>query len=170
MTSYFNTLSRLLREPGNFFSELSENMHIKTPLIFLAVSCIISTILVLIFQSPASPVLTGCIYFTNSLGMPFIAAFFTFMIMAIFFKNKVSFTRCFFIYAFSTGVTIIAAGIPFFVWLTEPWKWWLVGIGIVNTLKVKTMHAVLLVSATIIVILLFFWSVLPGITQLSNFL
>ncbi|MCK5311856.1 MAG: hypothetical protein KAJ62_07095 [Desulfobacteraceae bacterium] len=161
---YFSTLNRLLKEPGKFFKELPEDTGIKFPLSFLLVSCVISTIVGLTLQWPgSSPVLIGGIYFFNALGMVFVAAFFTFLIMAMFMKNKVTFTRCFAVYAFATGLTVLVAGIPLFIWLTEPWKWWLIGTGMINNFKYRTIHVVLLLIATIIVILLFFWSVLPAL-------
>ena len=162
--TYFNTVTRLLKEPGKFFSELPEDINIKFPLSFLLVSCVISTIVGLALQWPGSaPVLIGGIYFFNALGMVFVATFFTFLIMTMFMKNKVTFTRCFSIYAFSTGLTVLVAGIPLFIWLTEPWKWWLIGTGMINNFKYKTIHVVLLLSSTIIIILLFFWAALPVI-------
>ncbi|MCD4744402.1 MAG: hypothetical protein K8R67_18210, partial [Desulfobacteraceae bacterium] len=50
--TYFNTVTRLLKEPGKFFSELPEDINMKLPLSFLFVSCIISTIVGLTLQWP----------------------------------------------------------------------------------------------------------------------
>ena len=64
--------------------------------------------------------------------MPFMAAGVGFMLMTMTFRRRTGFERLFGVYAFAAGVTLLVSWIPLFLWLCEPWKWLLTGIGLVK--------------------------------------
>jgi len=154
---YFHALTRAVREPRRFFSDLPPDIGLKQPLGFLLVSCLFFTIASMARNMTSNPVV-GCILFINAVGMVFISAGLGYMLMVIFMRKKVPFSLFFNIYAFSSGVTLLASWVPFFVWLTEPWKWWLIGTGMVWSLGFKRSQALLIVGLSVILIVLFFWS------------
>lgn len=163
-TFYFHALTKILGEPRRFFSELPRDMRFKRPLGFLFVSSLFFAGASLVIRMPANPVILGVIYFINAMGMVFIAAGFGYMVMTMIMGRRVTFVRFFSIYALSSGVTLLASWIPFFVWLTEPWKWWLIGTGMRKNFGFKLTHIFSIIGVSISVIILLFWSVLPVIS------
>ena len=97
----------------------------------------------------------------NAIGMVLIAAALGYLVMALTIGKQVSFTRFFSVYAFSSGVTLLASWIPFFIWITEPWKWWLIGTGMVKGCGFSLSQALVIIGVSISVMFLLFWSVLP---------
>ncbi len=160
---YIRTLIRILREPRQFFSEIPDGPALKFSLFFLTVSCLISTAGGLSICSPDKPVIAGGIYFINAMGMVFIAAFFSFIISTMFIKKQVSMSRFITIYAFSSGTTLIAAWVPFLMLLTEPWKWWLAGTGMIRGFGFTTKNTIWVIGASILCTIIFFMSALSAL-------
>jgi len=158
---YFQVLTGILKEPRRFFSEMPEDMKVKQPLGFLLISGIFFAGAGLVTSMPDNLFFWGGVYFINAVGMAFIAAGFGYIIMTIIIGKKVTFKKFFSVFAFSSGVTLLVSWIPFFIWITEPWKWWLIGTGMIRGFGFRRRHAVLIVGLTICIIILFFRSVLP---------
>jgi hypothetical protein len=166
ITYYFQVLTKVLGAPGTFFRELPENNGFIQSIGFLVVSAAFSSGAAVLTQPLEQPLVAGGIYFINAMGMTLIAAGLGYIIMVMTAGRKVGFQRFFCVYAFASGVTLLAAWIPLFVWLTEPWKWILIGVGLSKTIGLKWIPIVLIIGISIAVIILFFWSlaamVLPG--------
>ena len=162
---YFHTLTSTVREPGRFFSDLPPDAGLKQPLGFLLVSSLFFVVAGLSSNMPPNPIFLGGILFVNAVGMVFIAAGTGYMLMVMSMGKRVSFPLFFSIYAFSSGVTLLAAWLPFFVWFTEPWKWWLIWTGMTKGLGFRWTQAVLIIGVSIGMMILFFWSVLPVVSQ-----
>jgi len=160
---YFRALTKIIREPGNFFSNLPADIGLKQPLGFLLVSSLIYAAACLAGNMPLNPVLFGCIFFINAVGMAFIVTGIGYMLMLMFIGKQVPFPFFFSVYAFSLGVILLFSWIPFFFWLTEPWKWWLIGTGMTKALGLRWTQAVLIIIISYAIIALFFWSILPVI-------
>lgn len=165
MRFYFTSLAKVLGTPGSFFRELPEETGWNQSLGFLTVSAAFSTMACLLTQPLESPLLVGAIYFVNAMGMTFIAAGLGYMLMTMFAGRKILFRQFFSVYAFASGVTLLASWIPLFIWLTEPWKWILVGMGLTKTCGLRWSAAVLVIVSSIGVIILFFWSLVPVILK-----
>ena len=158
---YFKTLRRIFEKPNSFFTKLPKYISLKQPLFFLAVSGLLFSVFSVISRMPIKqPLVWGGIFFLNALGMTFIAAGTGYMIMIMIMgrQDNVGFIRFFSIYAFSTGLTLLAAWAPFFIYLTEPWKWWLIGNGMIKNLDFQLKHVILIIGISILVITLFFLS------------
>lgn len=158
---YFQALTKLLGEPRKFFSELPRDARLKRPLGFLLVSSLFYTGASLVSNLPLKPLVMGSIFFVNAVGMVFIAAGIGYMVMTMIMGRRVTFARLFSIYALSAGVTLLASWLPFFIWLTEPWKWWLIGTGMIKCCGFKLSQVLVIIGVSMGVMFLLFWSILP---------
>jgi hypothetical protein len=96
--------------------------------------------------------------------MCFISAILGFTAMTMTLGRRVRFPRLFSVYAYSASVTLLAAWIPLFIWITEPWKWLLIGLGLVKGCGLRWFQALMVVGISIFVLVIFFWSLGPVIT------
>jgi len=165
---YFKSLTKMLGAPRKFFSQLPQEIGLRQSVGFLLVSSLFFTGASLVQNIYPNPGVMGCIFLVNAIGMVLIAAGLGYLVMALTIGKQVSFTRFFSVYAFSSGVTLLASWIPFFIWITEPWKWWLIGIGMVNHCGFKRRQAVIIIVLTLAIIILSFWSAFPVIRFLKT--
>jgi hypothetical protein len=158
---YFHTLNKILGEPRSFFSELPFDSGVIKPLGFLVVSSIFFTGASVVSGMPTNPFFVGSIIFVNAVGMAIIASGLGFMVMVMLMGRSVTFKKLFGIYAFSSGITLLAAWIPFFIWFTEPWKWWLIGTGMARSCGFKGRQIIMIIGLSIGIMTLLFWTALP---------
>jgi len=164
---YFQALTQMLSAPARFFSELPGETGFGKPLGFLITSSVffagagITTI-------AEDRFLMACIWLINAVLMPMIMAGISFMVMTMSMGKRVTFQRLFSIYAFAAGVTLLASWIPLFVWITEPWKWFLVVLGMVKGCAFRWTQAILIAATSILVLVLLFWSLSPLIVYLRH--
>ena len=158
---YFHTLTKMLGQPRRFFSELPRDAGLKQPLGFLLVSSLFFAGASLMSNLTQNPLVMGGVFFINAMGMTFIAASIGFMVMIAIMGRRVTFTRFFSIYALSAGVTLLASWLPFFIWLTEPWKWWLIGTGMVKGFGFGRVQVLVIIGVSVGLMFLLFWWVLP---------
>jgi len=158
---YFQYLTMMLKKPGRFFADLPPDVGVKRPLGFLVSSSLFYATAGIVSRMASKPIILGGIFFLNAVGMAFIAAGLGYLVMVMTMGKRVTFTRFFSIYAFSSGITLLAAWVPFFIWLTEPWKWWLIGTGMVHGFGFKWSHALVIIIISVSIIILFFYSVVP---------
>ncbi len=157
---YFRTLSGVLAEPRRFYSELHPGTGMFQPLMFLIVSSLLFTGGSLMGTGETLSI-AGGILFVNAVGMVFIASAVGYMILVMMAGRRVSYERFFTVYALSAGVTLLASWVPFFLWITEPWKWWLIGTGMTRHLGLARKQALIVIGLSIGVMFLFFRSLLP---------
>jgi len=164
---YFQALTKMLSSPSRFFGELSGETGFRQPLCFLIVSGLFFAGASLTTISE-NQILMGGILLVNAVAMPFVTAGISFIVITMSMGKRVTFARLFSVYAYATGVTLLASWIPLFVWLTEPWKWILIIIGLVKGCDFRWMQAILVVAVSIFVAVLFFWSLGPVIVQMRG--
>jgi len=157
---YFRTLSGVLAEPRRFFSELHPGAGMFQPLMFLIVSSLLFTGGSFMGTGETLSI-AGGILFVNAVGMVFIASAFGYLILVMMAGRRVGYGRFFTVYALSAGVTLLASWIPFFLWITEPWKWWLIGTGMIHYLGLTRTRAWIVIGLSIAVMVLLFQSLLP---------
>jgi len=162
---YAQTVFGLLGQPRKFYDALPPSIDPMPVLGFLMVSAVFSSIASLLNSDTQNFCLTGGIYLFNAVGMVLIMAGLGYMVMALCVGKKVSFARLFSIYALSSGVTLLFSWAPFFVVLTEPWKWWLIGTGMLKGCGLKLKEIVLIITLSLAVWILFYWSLIPIITR-----
>lgn len=161
---YFQSLAKVLGTPNTFFRELPIEAGFKQSFGFLMFSSVFFAGASLLTRQFVQPLLSGGILFINAIGMTFIAAGLGYMLMTMFFGRKVTFSRLFAVYAYASGVTLLASWIPLFIWLTEPWKWVLIGMGLTKSCDLQWNQAVLVIGGSIGIMVLFFKSLLPLIS------
>jgi hypothetical protein len=159
---YIQALTGILGSPRRFFGELPEDVGFRNPFGFLLISSLFFTGASLTCVHDRHVLMAG-ILLTNALSMPFITAGTAFLIMTMTMVERVSFTRLFAVFAFAAGVTMLASWIPLFVWITEPWKWMLIAMGMVKACGLRWMQAISIIGSSIFIVLLFFWSLAPVI-------
>lgn len=157
---YFRTLTRILGEPRRFFRELPPETGLLSPLMFLMASSVLSAGGAMA-GTENQPLITGGILFANAVGMVFIASGIGYLVLIPVAGRRVPYSRFFAVYAFSAGVTLLASWLPFFICLTEPWKWWLIGAGMIHSLGLTRTQALIIIGISIGVMILFFRSLLP---------
>ena len=164
---YFQTLTKMLSSPSRFFGELPGETGFRQPLGFLIISSLFFAGASLTTISE-NQILTGGILLVNAVVMPFVTAGISFMVITMSMGKRVTFARLFSVYAYATGVTLLASWIPLFVWLTEPWKWMLIIIGLVKGCGFRWIQAILVVAVSVFIMVLFFWSLGPVIVQMRG--
>ena len=164
---YFQALSKMLGEPRSFFSELPVDLGFIKPLGFLIVSSIFFTGASVVSSMPSNPIYLGGIFFINAVGMVLIASGLGYMVMVMFLGRSVTFKRLFSIYAFSSGITLLAAWIPFFIWFTEPWKWWLIGTGLARSCGFRSWQIIMIIGLSLGLMILLFQAVLPFVLPIK---
>lgn len=149
---YSYSLIQLLIEPGLFFKELSGKTTLRRTLGFMVICCGFFAGASLLTGAYSKSVwIMAIIFFVNAAGMIIISSLLGFTAMALIFGKRSSFSIIFSLYAFSSGVTLFISWLPFFLWFSEPWKWWLVYTGFKNTCGFTWKQAViiLVVSMTV---------------------
>ncbi|MBU0992083.1 MAG: YIP1 family protein [Proteobacteria bacterium] len=165
---YVTTLSGLLRKPGVFFRESLDQETSLRAFLFLLISGVFSTAAALLMNPDIRALLPTGILFVNAIGMSVLAAFTGYGIMVMMVGKKISFARFFNIYAFSSGVILLASWIPFLVIITEPWRWILIGTGLVKGGQMKKFQAFMIIILSITVMTLLFWSILPVLSVVKG--
>jgi len=165
--TYFQTLTRLLASPRAFFNEMPAEGGWRQPLCFLFLSSLFFTGASLTVMREHTLFMAG-VLFVNAMGMTFISAGAAFVVITMTLGKRASFGGLFAVFAYSAGVTMLASWIPSFVWLTEPWKWTLVALGLVKGCRLKWFQAILMVALSIFLLILFFWSLAPLIAYVKG--
>lgn len=97
----------------------------------------------------ADPLLVVGILFVNAVGMCFISTILGFAAIIVFTGRRPEFSTLFNIYALSWGITLLASWIPFFIYFTEPWKWWLIAMGIKRRCGISTIKCMFIIVFSI---------------------
>ncbi len=149
---YAYSMIQLLIEPGLFFKELSGRTSLGRALGFMVICSSFFAIASLLTGSYSRPAtIMGIIYFVNASGMILIASCLGYTAMVMILGKRTSFAIVFSVYAFSAGITLFLSWLPFLLYFTEPWKWWLIYTGFKNACNVSWKQAllILVISMTI---------------------
>ena len=161
---YFRTLTRILGEPRKFFAQFPQEPGFKNSGGFLLISGLFYTGAGLITNAYIQPALMAAILLINAVGMALIASSLGYLVVLLAMGRCQTFTRFFSVYAFASGVTLLASWIPYFVWLTEPWKWWLISLGLVHGCKFSWKQSLLVSAASFSLLVFIFWLLIPNMT------
>lgn len=161
---YFKTLTRLLGEPRKFFAELPPEPGFIKPVGFLILSSLFFTGASLIGNTYTQPALMAAILFINAVGMTLIASSLGYLVVILTMGRCQTFTRFFSIYALAAGVTLLASWIPYFVWITEPWKWCLIAVGLVHGCGFNWKQSLMLTAVSFSFLALMFWLLILSTT------
>ena len=156
---YAYALIQLLIEPGLFFRELVEKTRPRRAAEFMVICCMFYTLASLLTGAYSQPVrIMAPIFFINAAGMILISSVLGHMAMVMIAGKKASFGIVFSIYAFSSGVTLFLSWLPFLIWITEPWKWWLICTGLKHTCHLSWKKSIVIVALSTIVLFFLVYS------------
>lgn len=160
---YVSTLSHLLGHPKDFFIQFAgADMDPFKALGFLISSALIFSGASLMNGGVyGNPAVMGGIFLLNGVGMAVICAGLGYLVMVMAYGKQLGFGRFFSVYALSAGVVLLAAWIPFFLIFTEPWKWYLIGLGLVHGCGLRWRQALIIMAFSLTLLLLLFYSALP---------
>jgi hypothetical protein len=164
---YFQAVAGVIGSPRRFFKELPDPVGLRRAFGFLLVSGLFFTGASLLYIQEQHALIGG-IFLANALFMPFIAAAVSYMVMIMTLGRRVAFERLFAVYAFAAGVTLLVSWIPLSLWFTEPWRWVLVGMGMVKGCGLGWRQAILIIGVSIVILILFFWSLAPLMPHLRG--
>ena len=149
---YFQIISEITRQPKVFFQNKLIGKSWKTPLYVLMISGLIFSIASVVASMSKTPIMMGLVYFANGVGMVFITSGMGYALSRLFMKTKVSYQRIFAIYAYASGAVLILSWLPYMIWITEPFRWWMIGCGLVKNIgfTIKGALTIILLSISII--------------------
>jgi len=158
---YFSVQTRMLKDPRRVFSEHLPQQGVKRSLGVLLTSGITYSLACMLISRPEAYFVHGIVLLVNALGMVFIAAAIGYGLIGMITGRWVPFPRLLSIYALSSGITLLVAWLPFSLWFTEPWKWWLIGAGLTGSFAIKRSQALVIIIGSIVILTLLFGAFLP---------
>ncbi len=125
---YSHALIQLLIEPEAFFRLLPETASAGRVGGFLAGGTCFFALASLLtgVTLPASAWIMALAFAGNAVGMVVVGAAIGYAAMVMMVGRKGSFFLVFGIYVFASGITWLISWLPFMLWFTEPWRWWLI--------------------------------------------
>lgn len=157
MKDYLRTLNALLGSPKSFFSSLSPGQRIRAPFLFLLFSALFHTGASMTLLS-GHRVALALVILANAVFMPLAAAGAGFLVSRMSSRKSASFPDLYAVYAYSSGVTLLASWIPLFAWITEPWKWILIMLGLRKGLGLGRFQTMVVFAGSLGMVALFFYS------------
>ena len=151
--NYFQIMNRLLVSPGQFFSEVLEFIPFTQALGFLILSSLFFSLAELSLLSHSYLIMSE-IHFLNALVMPLLSALIGYVLIKKGLRIAIGFKKLLTIYALSSGLTLLMAWVPLFLWITEPWKWFLIGLGMVKGCNLSRSQALFVIALSILLIIL----------------
>jgi len=153
---YFKTMTDIILNPGRFFEKNASETGMLRSFGFLTLSGVIFSAASALLQAPKNPFLAGGVLFANTIGMAAISGLISYLILLVVRSRTVSLAQCMTVFAFSSGAAAAAAWLPHCIWLTEPWKWYLVGTGMSRVGGLSRKQSVIVVLSTIAVLVAVF--------------
>ena len=158
---YSYALIQILIEPKRFFTELPENTSMAKSLGFLVLFGIFYTGASLLIGNYDDPAGMAVIFFLSGVGMAFVSACVSYVIMVMTIGRKTGFEMIFSVHAYSSWIFLLVSWVSFFFWFTELWKWWLVYAGFRNAGRISGGPAILILLVTMTVHFFLFFYLYP---------
>ncbi|BBO80396.1 hypothetical protein [Desulfosarcina ovata] len=155
---YVRTLTALLTRPGTFFANGFAAISMGQATAILIVSGLFFAVSGTFMAPGTASVSMGVIWFVNAIGMVAIATAIGYVALATTAGRRYAFSRLWRIFSLSSGTVLLIAWVPSAFLLTEPWKWWLIGTGMVKGLGMSKLRAVITVLFTFgATVMLIYW-------------
>ena len=117
---YVQAVFGIIGHPRKFFSQLPQTSGMTQALGFLILSAVFFSTAGQLHTSFQNFLVVGGLYMFNAVGMVFILAGLSYVVMSLSIGKKVGFTRLFSIYALCSGVTLLVSWVPHLAIFTEP--------------------------------------------------
>lgn len=162
---YNQGVIRLLIEPGLFFADLPGVHTLGRALGFTALCAgFYAGAGLLTGPGPQSAAVMALIYFINAAGMVLISAVTGFCTMVMICGKKQEFSLVFGLYAYASGITMLISWLPFMLWFTESWKYWLVYTGFRQSCGLSKARAITLLLISVPVQWCLIYSAITAVT------
>lgn len=150
---YAYAVVQLLIEPGQFFTELPRKNGVRRAVGFVCGSALFYAAASLLTGGYGQQAAwkMGVIFFINALGTMALGAVIGHILLVLVAGRTASFKNVFSIYAFASGITLFLSWLPFLLWITEPWRWWLVYTGFKNSCSLTWKKALCVVVLSLVV-------------------
>jgi hypothetical protein len=158
---YTHTLTALLIRPGTFFSTRFEQISSRQAIGILAVSGLLFSTTGTLLAPGTATLTMGAILFINAVGMVGIATGIGYLAVVAATGLRYPFAPLWNVFSLSSGAVLLLAWIPSAFIFTEPWKWWLIGTGLVNALGMTRARAVITVLLTFGATVMVIYSMIP---------
>lgn len=158
---YIDTLTALLIRPSRFFATTFQEVTAVQSLIVLTVSSIFFAATGALFGPQSASLTAGLILFVNAIGMAILGSTACYFAIATTARRRYAFRQLFSIFSLSSGVVLLIAWVPSSFFLTEPWKWWLIGTGMINGLGMSKARAAITVLFTFAAMVILIYALLP---------
>lgn len=162
---YVQAVFGIIGHPRKFFSQLPQTSGMTQALGFLILSAVFFSTAGQLHTSFQNFLVVGGLYMFNAVGMVFILAGLSYVVMSLSIGKKVGFTRLFSIYALCSGVTLLVSWVPHLAIFTEPWKWYLIGVGMTKGCGFKLKEALLIIAISLGIWYLFFRTIMAIIIR-----
>ena len=162
---YVQAVFGIMGHPHKFFSRLPQSSSMTQALGFLILSAVFFSTAGQMHTSLENFLVVGGIYMFNAVGMVFILAGLSYVVMTLSSRKKVGFARLFSIYALCSGVTLLVSWVPHLALLAEPWKWYLIGVGLTKGCGLKLKEVLLIMAISLGIWYLFFRTIMAIIIR-----
>ena len=162
---YVQAVFGIMGHPRKFFSRLPQSSGMTQALGFLTLSAVFFSLASMMNANLQNFIAAGGINMFNAVGMVFILAGLGYIVMTLSIGKKVGFVRLFLIYALCSGVTLLVSWVPHLALLTEPWKWYLIGVGMTRGCGLKLKEALLIMAISLGIWYLFFRTIMAIIIR-----
>jgi hypothetical protein len=149
-----DTLTALLTRPGFFYTTRFGQVTTLQALTLLTVSGLFFAMAGTLLRPERFSLAMGLILFINAIGNAVIGCTACYLILVATARRRYAFNTLLSIFSLSSGTVLLIAWVPSALFLTEPWKWWLIGTGMVNGLGMSKGRAVITVLLTVAVVVI----------------
>ena len=161
-------LSALIVSPGRWFAEIFPLITLRRSSGILLFASLFYAVMGGLSASNGDTLARVLILMINAVGMTGLCAAIAWLAAMIGSGPRLGFSRIWTVFAVATSPTLLIAWVPFAFFFTEPWKWWLIGIGLVHGLGITKARAVIIVLFTFGATVMMVLSLLPVVQQLAG--
>lgn len=147
-TLYVDTMIALLTRPGFFFAKRFDQVTTAQALGILTISGLFSAASGSLLHPGSASLTAGLILFLNALGMVAMGTAIGYLALLATTGRQYSFAHLLNVFSLCSGAVLLIAWVPSAFFLTEPWKWWLIGTGMVKGLGMTKFRAAIIVLFT----------------------
>ena len=156
---FVGALSGLIVSPRHWFCEAFPLMPPKEACGLLVVSSLIYAAAGAMPAATTGGMVSGAILMVNALGMPVMCAAIAWLVGAAS-GQRICFARILKVFAVGSSPVLLVAWVPFSFFFTEPWKWSLIGLGMIYGLGMGKRRTVVILLATAALTAMFLLAVL----------
>lgn len=143
-----NTVTAMMMRPGAFFEDRLNQVTTGQAWRILLMSAVFFSAASALVNPAAARIGTFTISLVNAIGMAVLGTGIAHLALIAITGKRFALARLWPIFSLSASVVLVLAWIPAAIFFTEPWRWWLIGTGLVRGLGLSKARATMVVLAT----------------------